>query len=101
MFDLLVSVGDYVYAPLQLNPLELQLPNTAGSIAGFSGKGFLHGAAKTDRPQVCHSFYMRKDLQEFTGMMPCQFMTQDIYRQHLGNNFDSHGFVLQEDPFCI
>ena len=32
-FDLLVSVGDYRYAPLQLGPVGLQLPNTAGSIA--------------------------------------------------------------------
>lgn len=100
-FDLLVSVGDYRYAPLQLGPVGLQLPNTAGSIAAFSGKGFLHGAAMPDGPRVCHSFYMRKDLQEFTGVMPCQFMTQDMYRPHLGAVFNSRSFVFQDDPFCI
>ena len=100
-FDLLVSVGDYTYAPLEVWPMGLQLPNGSGSICGVSGKAFLHGAAESDGARISHVFYLRKDLQEFLHVRPCSWMTQSIYRSHLGDHPSRRRIQVDKDPFCI
>ena len=100
-FDLLVSVGDYSQAPLELWPLGLQLQNSSGTICGVSGKAFLHGVAEPDGPRFCHALYMRKDLQEFVTVKPCSWMTQSVYSNSIGNHLVRQKLILDEDPFSI
>ena len=97
----MVSAGEYTTAPLEVWPSGLQLPNRSGSICGVSGRGFLHGVAESDGPRISHVIYMRKDLQEYTGVKPCPFMEQTVYNDYLGTLPDPSNFLINEDPFCI
>ncbi|KAK7680045.1 hypothetical protein QCA50_016991 [Cerrena zonata] len=85
LFDLLISTGKYTTAPLSLLPIGVQLPNCPGSISSFSGMGFSHGVAHAEGARVCHAFYMRQALQVFTNVIPCSWMTQDTYKQWIGD----------------
>lgn len=94
LFDILASTGHYSSAPWLVMPLGLQLPNRPGSICGVSGKAFRHGAVLADGPRLCHAFYMRKELQDFTNVLPCSWMTQDVYSAWMGTRIDEEKFHI-------
>ena len=100
-FDLLISVGDYSQAPLEIWPVGLQLWNSSGTVCGVSGKAFLHGVAESDGPRICHALYMRKDLQEFVAVKPCSWMAQSVYSDCIGSHACRQKLMLDKDLFSI
>ncbi|KAK7696209.1 hypothetical protein QCA50_000862 [Cerrena zonata] len=101
LFDILVTSGEYTTAPLIILPIGLQVPNSAGTILGFSGAAFRHGVAPADGTRLCHAFYMRVSLQSFTDTRPCSWMTQEVYRDCLGEENSAITGVLHLDPMSI
>lgn len=81
-------------------PLGIELPNSPGSICGLSGKAFRHGVADADGGRVCHAFYMRKSLHDFTKVRPCGWMTQEVYRQWIGKDGGGSKLDLTIDLTC-
>ncbi|KAK7676856.1 hypothetical protein QCA50_020192 [Cerrena zonata] len=97
LFDILISTGDYSNAPISILPVGIQFPNSPGSMCGFSGFGFRHGVAGADGARICHAFYMRRELQIFTGVVPCSWMTQDVYRRWIGESIGRSRFHWKLD----
>lgn len=96
LFDLLVSTGKYSTAPLELQPLGIQIPNGPGTMCGVSGKAFRHGVAHADGPRRCHAFYMRASLPRFMNVVPCTWMAQDVYEKWVGEGELRKKMVFKE-----
>ncbi|KAK7680056.1 hypothetical protein QCA50_017002 [Cerrena zonata] len=101
LFDILVSTGSYSNAMFCCTPLGIQIGNTPGTIIGFSGTAFRHGVAQADGARVCHAFYMRGSLQEFSNVRPCSWMTQEVYRRWIGLRKSKHVGPLHSDPLSM
>ena len=101
LFDLLVTVGSYSKAPLYLHPLGVQIPNTSGTVTGFSGRAFRHGVAAADGSRVCNAFYMRDSLRRFARIRPPGPMLQEVYARWVGDVATHHLSNLAPNPFSI
>ncbi|KAK7682188.1 hypothetical protein QCA50_014775 [Cerrena zonata] len=101
LFDILVTTGSYSTAPFCSLPLGIQVGNMPGTVLGFSGSAIRHGVAPADGARICHAFYMRGSLQEFSGVRPCTWMTQEVYRQCIGSKKSKHVGPLHLDPMYL
>lgn len=100
-FDILASVGMYTKAPLELQPLGVQVYNGPGTVVAFSGSGIRHGVAAADGSRICYAFYMRESVQDFVGVRPAGWMSQERYRPWIGHAAPGMLASLTSDPFAI
>lgn len=98
-YDILVSIGSYKTAPMYLRSLGFQVLNGPGTIVGFSGKTVCHGVADAAGHRICHAFYMRESIQDFLGVRPANWMTQEVYRPWVGEKWRKNMFGMARDPF--
>ena len=95
LFDVLLSVGGYNLAPLMVEPLGIQMKNGPGTLYGFSGRLCRHGVAFADGARICYALYMRPEIPRFCEVYPCGWMTQNTYKEFVGNGVASDKFVFK------
>ena len=95
LFDILVSAGSYTSAPFLAEPLGVQLRNGPGTVFGFSGRLCRHGVTFADGERIAYALYMRPEVARFGNVYPCSWMTQDMYREYLGNVATGEKFIFK------
>jgi hypothetical protein len=63
-YDILLTVGPYSVAWLDLPATGLRLLYKSGTFVAFSGKFLRHGVEPVDGERVCVAYYMRDNVQE-------------------------------------
>lgn len=68
--DLLLALGEYQDGRLELPGLGLLYRYNPGTIVGFSGCAFAHGA-KCDGDRACIAWYMKDNVMKRLGLPVC------------------------------
>ena len=72
-FDILVTLGNYEHAVLDLPGIGLALDYPPGSLVAIAGKVLLHGVEKVAGDRVCVAWYMRDRVHHQLGLPPCNW----------------------------
>jgi hypothetical protein len=78
-FDLMLTIGNYLNAELQLPGLGVSLPYKSGTVVGMSGKVVRHGVPESDGDRTCLVYYMRDKVQERLQARAADWMRNEMY----------------------
>lgn len=78
-YDLLVSVGPYIGAIMNLPTLGVTLDYPSGTCVAFSGKVIRHGVKPEVGSRLCIAHYMRDNVHERAGTRPWTSMNVAQY----------------------
>jgi hypothetical protein len=87
-YDLMLTVGDYDEAILELSTFGLRLLYNPGSICFISGKLVHHGVSSTQGRRICYVYYMRESMHDFYSLSPVTWVK---YNNVLGRLNDNPG----------
>ena len=76
-YDLMLTVGDYNKAILELSTFGLRLLYNPGSICFISGKLVRHGVSLTKDTRICYVYYMRKSMHNFYLLSSAKWVEYD------------------------
>ena len=66
--DILVTVGDYAEADLELQDVGVRLSYYSGTIVVVCGTCITHGVEASDGERLCIAYYMRRTIYEYVGI---------------------------------
>ena len=82
MLDMLLTLGKYTGAILELRNLGVRMDYRPGSMVAFSGKMVRHGASECKGERSCHAFYMRTAVVERANVEWPDMMKWNTYTKH-------------------
>jgi hypothetical protein len=78
-YDILMTIGPYEDAVLELSGVGLRFRYNSGTMMQFGGRLLRHGVSRTEGERVCLAFYMRDNVHERMGVQAAPWMTHYYY----------------------
>lgn len=82
-FDLMLSVGDYEEAILELSTFGLRFLYNSGSVCFLSGKLVRHGVSAAHGGRICYVYYMRESMHEVYSASQTNWIEYDRVLRHV------------------
>ena len=79
-YDLLVTVGPYKGAMLELPGIGIKLSYESGTVVGIAGRLIRHGVNWVSGDRVCIAYFMRENVQERLKIPPASWNHVAYYR---------------------
>lgn len=76
-FDLMLSVGDYEEAVLELSTFGIRFLYNSGSVCFLSGKLVRHGVSAANGTRICYVYYMRESMHKFYSVKLTKWVEYD------------------------
>ena len=80
-YDLLVTLGPYTSATLEMPTAGLRFQYSSGTVVGLCGRILRHGVSAAEGERICLAYYMRENVQSRLGAKFAQWSRWDSHRE--------------------